>query len=384
VGQHLTEKLIRDLPVPSRGNKIHYDDVLPGFGVRITATGFRSFILNYHTQDGRERRLTIGGPPAWNLVRARQAAADYRRQIDGGEDPLADLTAAREAPTIRDLAERFEREFVPGKRPNTAYEYRALLATHILPKLGAMKVAAVTHADIDRLHRQLSVRAPYRANRLAALLSKLFALAIRWKMRLDNPAQGLERNREEKRARYLSATELPRLLAAIHKHEQRQGARAILLLLLTGARRAEVLTATWNQFDLDHGVWTKPAASTKQKALHHVPLSNPAIELLKQIQQESVLSEFLFPARDGGHRIDIKKDWAQVCRAAGITGLRLHDLRHSYASMLVSAGLSLPIVGALLGHSQASTTQRYAHLADDPLRQATAKVGQIVVDAGRK
>jgi integrase len=203
-------------------------------------------------------------------------------------------------------------------------------------------------------------------------------------MRLDNPAQGLERNREEKRARYLSATELPRLLAAIHKHEQRQGARAILLLLLTGARRAEVLTATWNQFDLDHGVWTKPAASTKQKALHHVPLSNPAIELLKQIQQESVLSEFLFPARDGGHRIDIKKDWAQVCRAAGITGLRLHDLRHSYASMLVSAGLSLPIVGALLGHSQASTTQRYAHLADDPLRQATAKVGQIVVDAGRK
>lgn len=279
----LTEKLMRDLPVPPKGNKIHYDSTQPGFGVRITAAGHHAFILNYHTQDGRERRLTIGSPPAWNLTRAREAAANYRRQIDGGEDPLADLTTAREAPTVRDLAERFEREHLPAKRASTAHEYRALLAMHVVPKLGALKVAAVTHVDVDRLHQKMSERAPYRANRLAALLSKMFMLAIRWKMRLDNPAQGLERNHEEKRARYLSATELPGLLAAIHKHEQRQGARAILLLLLTGARRAEVLTATWNQFDLDHGVWTKPAASTKQNALHHVPLSDPAIELLKQI-----------------------------------------------------------------------------------------------------
>jgi hypothetical protein len=129
--QRLTEKVVRDLPVPASGNKIYYDEVLPGFGVRITATGFRSFILNYHAQDGRERRLTIGRPPAWNLVRARAAAAEYRRQIDGGEDPLADHQTARAAPTMRDLAERFEQEHLVRLRASTAHEYRLLMKTEL-------------------------------------------------------------------------------------------------------------------------------------------------------------------------------------------------------------------------------------------------------------
>ena len=382
--QRLTEKIVRHLPVPARGNKIHYDETLPGFGVRITATGHRAFILNYHTQDGRERRLTIGSQHVWNLIRAREAAADYRRRIDGGEDPLADQQSTREAPTVRDLAERFEQEHLTRLRASTAHEYRLLIQKEILSKLGNLRVAAVTYVEIDRLHRQLSVRAPYRANRLAALLSKMFALAIRWKMRPDNPAKGLERNQEEKRSRYLSAAELPGLLTAINNHKERQGANIIRFLLLTGARRGEVLSAAWDQFDLKGGVWVKPSAHTKQKKEHRVPLSEPALVLLQQLHKEGAGSQYLFPSHQTGlPRVDVRKDWAAICAAAGIVGLRLHDLRHTFASMLAGSGLSLPVIGALLGHTQVSTTQRYAHLADDPLRAAMARLGQLVVDASK-
>jgi integrase len=245
-----------------------------------------------------------------------------------------------------------------------------------------MKVAAVTQSDIDRLHRQLSTRAPYRANRLAALLSKMFALAIRWKLRSDNPAKGLERNQEEKRSRYLTAVELPNLLAAINAHKERQGANIIRFLLLTGARRGEALNATWDQFDLNASVWVKPSAHTKQKKEHRVPLSEPALVLLQQLHEEKAGSKYLFPSLHTGlPRVEVRKDWATICAAAGIASLRLHDLRHSFASMLAGHGLGLSVIGALLGHTQASTTQRYAHLADDPLRAATAKVNWSLMRA---
>ena len=144
---------------------------------------------------------------------------------------------------------------------------------------------------------------------------------------------------------------------------------------LTGARRGEVLAATWDQFDLDLGVWTKPGATTKQKTEHRIPLSAPARQLIAELPRDS---EYLFPGRGSSHRVEIKYAWAAVCKKAGIKGARIHDLRHTYASLLASSGLSLPVIGALLGHTQAQTTLRYAHLLDDPLRKATETVGAIV------
>lgn len=368
--QQLTARLIASLSVPNKGGKVYYDAALPGFGVRITAAGHRAFVLNYRTKEGRERRLTIGSLPSWSLAAARLEAADLRRKIDVGEDPLGELETVRAAPTMRDLAERFEREHLPVIRPGTAREYRRHIAARILPALGSLKVAAVSHADIDRLHRRISADAPYQANRCASVLSKMFALAIRWKMRVDNPAKGVHRNSEEKRARYLSERELRALVVALDAHPDQQATNVFRLLLLTGARLGEVLSATRSQFDLEAGIWIKPSAHTKQKKEHRVPLSGAAVELLEGI------TVWTFP-----NPSSLRNSWLRICKAAGIEGLRIHDLRHSYASMLVNSGLSLPVIGAMLGHTTPGTTARYAHLADNPLRDAAERVGALVTKA---
>jgi integrase len=217
------------------------------------------------------------------------------------------------------------------------------------------------------------------ANRILALLSKTFALAVKWKWRPDNPVRGVERNQERKRKRYLSADELARLSRALSQYRNQQVADVFRLLLLTGARRGEALGATWGQFDLSEGIWTKPGATTKQKTDHIVPLSAPARQLLAEIHKRDATAKYVFPGPGPhGHRTNLKRDWAQICKVAGITGLRIHDLRHSYASTLAGAGFSLPVIGALLGHSTPTTTHRYAHLFDDPLRAATERAGAII------
>ena len=152
-------------------------------------------------------------------------------------------------------------------------------------------------------------------------------------------------------------------MTELAKRPNQTSANIVRLLLLTGARRGEVLNARWDQFDLKEGVWTKPASTTKQRKLHRVPLSAPAREVLAGMHTASDGSEFLFPGRDGRAQTDLKNFWAGLCRAAGIKGVRVHDLRHSYASFLVSGGLSLPVIGQLLGHNSVATTARYSHFS---------------------
>lgn len=383
----LTDAVVRDLPAPASGSRITYDageGRLRGFGCRVTAAGAKAFILNY-TIAARERRMTIGEYPAWKVATARKEAERLRREINSGTDPLGEKQAEREAPTVAELCDRYLAEHAVGKRTRGGDEL--MIRRVVVPALGARKVASISYSDIDRLHRRLSETAPYQANRTLALLSKMMSLAIRWGMRSDNPCKGVERNHEEKRNRYLSGDELRRLTEALAAHSSQPAANVVRLLLLTGARRGEVLGATWDQFDLAEGVWTKPSSHTKQKREHRVPLSAPARQLLVEMRAgaEREPSPYLFPARPGSdseHLTEIKKSWVALCKAAGISGVRIHDLRHSYASFLASAGLSLPIIGALLGHTQPSTTARYAHLFDDPLRQATERVGAIVAGNG--
>jgi len=376
------DRYLKTLPCPDKGNKIYYDTKVTGLGLRITAAGAKSFVFNYRIH-GRERRLTLGryGPDQWTLQRARKRAGELRRMIDNGVDPLGEREEKRTAPTMADLCQRFVDDHGPKLRPKTLQEYEAIIRNYILPALRHRKVAEVAYDDVDGLHRKITkAGATYRANRTVAILSKMFALAIKWRWRADNPAKGIERNQEHKRHRYLSADELLRLTTALAKHDDQDAANIIRLLLLTGARRGEVMAMRWADLDLvEAGVWTKPGSTTKQKTEHRVPLSDAACQLLRDLRAEAATgAEFVFSGRYGGHRIEIKQNWGALCKAAGITGARLHDLRHTYASVLASAGLSLPVIGALLGHTQPQTTARYAHLFDDPLRAATERAADLI------
>ena len=391
MGQRLTDKVVAGLPAPAHGNRITYDapdrqgrDWTPGFGVRVTAAGGRSFVFNFRTEVGRERRLTIGSPPAWSVEAARKEAASLRYRVDRGEDPLGIAQAGREAATVARLLDRFLEEHVAKLRPSSQREYRAQ-AQEIKERIGALKVAAVEYADVEKLHRTISKRAPYRANRTLAVLSKAMSLALKWRMRPDNPVHGIARNPEQKRKRYLTPDELKRLTDALASHEDQSVANIVRLLLLTGSRMAEVMGARWDQFDFHRNVWIKPDHATKQRKEHEVPLSDQVLAMLKAMRRVAPEdADFLFPG--GGaprYRTQLRQAWNAICKAAGIprTGphaLRIHDLRHSYASFMVSAGFSLPVVGAMLGHTQPATTHRYAHLLDDPLREAANKVGSIM------
>ncbi len=215
---------------------------------------------------------------------------------------------------------------------------------------------------------------------MLALLSKMFNLAISWQWRTDNPVKGIERYDEDPRERYLADDELRRLCDVLDRSSNRRAANAIRLQLLTGARLGEVLKAEWADIDFDRGVWTKPSHHTKQKRTEHLPLGPQALTLLTEMREDSdAESSFLFPGDAPGKPLqEIKKFWRSVMKEARISGYRRHDNRHTFASHLVSSGLSLEIIGRLLGHTSPATTKRYAHSADDPLRAAASRFGDKI------
>ena len=297
-----------------------------------------------------------------------------------GEDPAEARKVGRKAPSVADLAADYlERHAVPKKRPKSVRDDRAMLYTIILPKLGTKKVNSVGRRDIEAIHVAMKDR-PYQANRVLSLLSKMFSLAVGWGWRPDNPVKGIERYQEHKRDRWLADDELGRLCSVLDEHPNVRAASAVRLQLLTGARLGEVLASRKDDFDLQRGVWTKPSHQTKQKRTEHIPLSAHAIALIASIIETSdPKSSFLFPGNKPGQPLrELKKFWAGVMRRTQITNYRRHDNRHTYASHLVSSGLSLEIVGRLLGHTSTTTTKRYAHLADDPLRAATEQFGSKI------
>jgi integrase len=382
MAQKLTDRLVKAHPLPASASRITYDTEIKGFGLRVTAGGARAFVLNYRV-GGRERRLTIGSYPDWSVQAAREEARRLKREVSLGHDPMGQRHFERGVPTVAELAERYLAEHAIHKVARAQADDRSMLNTLVLPAIGRLRVSNVRQEDLDQLHRQVSETRPVRANRMAQMLSKMFNLAVRWGYCETSPAVGIRKNPESKRTRYLSDAELSRLLAALDAHDNRQSANVVRLLLLTGARRGEVLSATWDQFDLEAGLWIKPSAHTKQKKEHRVPLSAEAVRLLRALQAEAGDSPYLFPGKTPDQpQTDLKHFWDSICRQANLRDCRLHDLRHTYASILASEGLSLPIIGALLGHTQPSTTARYSHLFDEPLREATDRVARRMASNG--
>jgi integrase len=359
-----------------------WDNTLPGFGVRVKPSGVRSYVIQYRNRNtSASRRLTIGQHgPLLTFDQAKKQARAMLANAMRGEDPVEIRKTARRAPSIADLAvDYLDRHAVPKKRPKSVRDDRAMLDNIILPKLGAKKVDVIGRRDVEAIQVAMKDR-PYQANRVLSLLSKMFNLAVEWKWRPDNPAKSVERYQEQKRERWLSDEELRRLCAVLDEHPNRRAANAVRLQLLTGARLGEVLTSRKEDFDLHRGIWTKPSHQTKQKRTEHLPLSAQALVLVTLIIETSDAgSPFLFPGNKPGQPLrEIKKFWSAVMRKAGIANYRRHDNRHTYASHLVSSGLSLEIVGRLLGHTTTTTTKRYAHLADDPLRAAADRFGSKI------
>jgi integrase len=374
--QKINETFVKKAMPPASGNKIHYDADISGFGLRITKAGAKAFVLNYHI-NRRERRYTIGKSPAWSAAAARAKAMELRRLVDQGIDPLSERVDQREAATISDLWNEYEKVHLPTLSPRSRTDQRGMWGNHILPEMRSIAVRELTSSKIDRLHAKISETTPTRANRVIEVLRKALNLAIRWGWIEKNPADGFRRNVEHQRETYLSKDEYERVFEALDRMPNVKAANAVRLLILTGARRGEVLGLEWQDIDLDHGIWNRPPHKSKDRKRKRVPFSNEALVLLRSMK-ENAEGDFLFPTSTGRHLQDINRPWRWLRQEVGLPDLRIHDLRHSFASVLVSSGETLETIGKLLGHSQHQTTMRYAHLMDDPLRKATAKFSDKV------
>jgi integrase len=397
---------------PSEKGALTYWDDDPrakGFGVRVYAGGAASFFINYRV-DGRERRHTIGSYPTWSVEAARERAKELRREIDRGHDPAGAKRERREAPTVQDLIDRYVEEHLPtktagGARPDISaqrIEDEKKMLAEIANHLGKhTKVADVHGGDVRDMHRSISESIGrlgprrVRANRILAVASKMFSLSLvplagenkPWRDAvMGNPCKGIKKNYEEAKGRLYSPKELAAISDALAQYPG-VAADCVRLVTLTGCRPGEAMQAQWPELDKEPGYWIKPSAHTKQRKTHRLPLSPPAIELIERLRKKRKgKGEWVFPGDIEGEPLKaLHHVWHFVRERAGFgKDARLYDLRHTVASTGAGAGLSLPIIGRLLGHVSARSTQRYAaHLADDPLKAAADKIGNIIDGAGK-
>ena len=392
----LSNKFVAGLPP----GQMWWDDDsrATGFGVRSYAGGGKSFFIDYRI-DSTQRRFTIGPFPRWSAEAARERAKELRRQIDRGHDPAGNKRERREAPTIQDLIDRYIDDHLPKRSGAAARitDEKRMLA-EIGKHLGKhTKVTDVHGGDIAEMHRKITESVGrgakprrVRANRILTVASKMFSLALvpragetlPWRHAvLGNPCKGVERNVEEGRERFFSALELAAISDALAEYPG-VAADCVRLIMLTGCRPLEALEATWTEFDAEPSYWIKPSSHTKQRKVHKLPLSPAAIELVDRLRGKRK-GQWVFPGdKPGEHLAALWHVWHFVRKRTGLgRDARVYDLRHSFASIGAGGGLSLPIIGRLLGHTQSRTTQRYAHLADDPLREAATKITTAIIKA---
>jgi len=372
------------------GDRIFWDRELAGFGVRVYPSGRKVYVVQSRSRGG-PRRVTLGTHGELTTTQARLRAAQAIDRIKRGEEPAA--PPAQAVATIADLAARYLSAHVAQNcNAHTAGIYRGSLENHILPALGMMPLAVVETAHVASLHYRLR-ETPRAANRALSVLSKMFSLACAWGLVADgtNPCKGVRKYKERKRERFLTRDEYRSLGQALVEAEMEgeagvEGAvspyaiAALRLLMLTGCRLNEILTLRWDDIDRTAGEFRLRDGKTGARM---VPLTPTAETVLAEIERVPNNPWVIVGKQPGTHLPSITADWYRLRSWAGLDDVRIHDLRHSYASRALAAGESLSMIGKLLGHADIQSTARYAHLARETERLSAARVGgSIGADIG--
>lgn len=392
-GGRLTKRLIDAMQYRGAGNRrdVRWDDELSGFGVRVYPTGKKAFVLSYRVH-GRKRLMTLGAYGVLTLDEARRKARAHLVAVEDGRDPLDVKKRQAAGETVRDLCQAYiERYAKVHKRTWQDDERR--LAGRIVPAWGGLKASSLSKADVAALHSKIGREHPYEANRVVELLSKMFELARTWSFVPEdhpNPARGIDRFREHKRDRWVTADELPKLAQAIDAAGNVYVRAALWLYLLTGVRKSELLRAKWADVDWDRKELRLP--ETKAGRVHYVPISAPAQAILKQIPQVEGNPYILpsarrrrgKPADEPGHLVNISKPWRAIRAEAGVIDVRLHDLRRTVGSWLAQAGSSLHLIGRVLNHSSSATTSIYARFGQDHVRDALEAHAKRILGVAKK
>lgn len=379
----LTKRQIEALE-PGDKDYFVWDSELSGFGIRVFPTGRKQFVLQYRY--GRtSRRMSLGRFGAITPDQARGLALEGLVKLRQDVDPVAEKRERRTALTVRELAERFDDEHIAVHlKDSTAKEYRRNLKLFILPAIGHLRIIDVVRADIAKYHHDWRHR-PYQANRNLEIISKMFNLAELWGLRPDgtNPRRHIKKYPEKKRERYFSAGELQAIGRVLREMEEERielpsAIAAVRLLLFTGCRLNEIMTLRWEHVDLDAKILRLPDSKTGAKEVH---LGQAAIRVLAAIEQVEDNPWVIVGRNAGAHLTDLQPFWQRLRGRAGLKNARIHDLRHTFASVAVSNGQSLPMIGKLLGHTQVQTTARYAHLANQPVLEAANDVSALIAES---
>ena len=384
--QTLTNQFLSTLPsiVPTKGATSFFDTEIKGFILEHRASGGATYYFRYRDAAQRLRMARIGRLADLTLATARARAHAMRQLLLEGGDPAVERHRFADVPTLADMVHERYLPYAKLHKRSWATD-ECVLRLHLLPVFGAYRIHRIQRADVVKLMQAVRQQgyAAGTCNRILVLLKYVLNCAIRWDlMPPGNPCQGVTPFEDEgARERYLSEKELARLFQELEGNTNVQVAQVIRLLLLTGARKREVLDARWSEIDMDRQLLTVPAARSKSKKPRHIPLSDAAMALLRDLPRQDDVPWVFFNPRTGKPPVSIFYAWDTIRNKVGMSDVRLHDLRHSYASFLVNAGRSLYEVQKLLGHHSPKVTMRYAHLSPEAMLEAANVVGKLVTTA---
>jgi len=386
---NFTEKALAALPIPTdKKPAVYYDDGQPGLCVIVTYGGTKTY-YSYIKFQGVPKRTKIGRVgPTTKLIDARAKARELKTIADHGDDPSAERDEARKDMTLREF---FETQYFPRyaqvhKRPKSQVKDESMFRNYLTP-FHNRKMISIKHAEIERLHAELCARiSPYTANRAIGLLKHMYSKAIEWgyPKRHENPVIGIKMFKEKPRDRFLQPDEIKRFFAALNEESNELFKSYVLLSLLIGQRRQNMLGMRWSHTDLTLRSAYFP--DSKNKEAQRIPLSDQAVQLLSEMQKHAT-GDWVFPSNGGsksGHIEDFHRPWYALLSRANIPNLRFHDLRRTFASYQAINGASSFVLGRALGDKTDAAVKVYAHLTDDPVRQSIQKATDMMLGYAEK